>query len=88
MALRAHRPSRRTTSTGTATSSRQLASSAARQGFLAGLNEVLALGALVCFAGAVLSLWLVREREREIEREPVMAAVEPGPEALPEAGAA
>ena len=40
---------------------------AAREGFLAGLNEVLVLGALVSFAGAALALWLVRERE--IERE-------------------
>ena len=42
---------------------------AAGEGFLAGFNEVLTLGALVAFAGAVLSLWLVREGE--IEREPV-----------------
>ena len=42
---------------------------AAREGFLAGFNDVLTLGALLCFAGAVLALWLVRERE--IEREPV-----------------
>jgi MFS family permease len=63
--------------------SRDLVAGAAHQGFIAGLNEVLALGALVCFAGAVLSLWLVRERE--IEREPVAASAEPGSEALPEA---
>ena len=44
---------------------------AAREGFLAGLNDVLLLGALVCFAGAVLALWLVRERE--IERAPAEA---------------
>jgi hypothetical protein len=41
----------------------------AREGFLAGLNEVLALGAGLAFAGAVVALWLVREHE--IEREPV-----------------
>jgi EmrB/QacA subfamily drug resistance transporter len=46
---------------------REAASNAAREGFLSGLNEVLTLGALVSFAGAVLALWLVRERE--IERE-------------------
>ncbi len=52
---------------------RQQASDAAREGFLAGFNDVLTLGALLCFAGAVLALWLVRERE--IEREqPVPAA--------------
>jgi EmrB/QacA subfamily drug resistance transporter len=48
---------------------RQAAVSAAGEGFLAGFNDVLTLGALVAFAGAVLSLWLVREGE--IEREPV-----------------
>jgi EmrB/QacA subfamily drug resistance transporter len=42
---------------------------AAEQGFLHGLNEILVLGALLSFAGAVLALWLVRERE--IEREEV-----------------
>jgi EmrB/QacA subfamily drug resistance transporter len=42
---------------------------AAEQGFLHGLNEILLLGALLSFAGAVLALWLVRESE--IERETV-----------------
>jgi EmrB/QacA subfamily drug resistance transporter len=42
---------------------------AAGEGFLAGFNQVLTLGGLVCFVGAALTLWLVRERE--IEREPV-----------------
>jgi hypothetical protein len=42
---------------------------AAGEGFLAGFNQVLTLGGLLCFAGAALALWLVRERE--IEREPV-----------------
>ena len=44
---------------------------AAGEGFLAGFNDVLTLGAFVALAGAVLSLWLVREGE--IEREPVEA---------------
>ena len=48
---------------------RQTAVNAAGEGFLSGFNEVLTLGALVAFAGALLSLWLVREGE--IEREPV-----------------
>ena len=61
-------------------------SSAAHQGFLAGFNEVLVLGGLVCFAGAVLALWLVRERE--IERQPIVSEGEPGSEALSDAGAA
>jgi EmrB/QacA subfamily drug resistance transporter len=49
---------------------------AAREGFLAGLNDVLMLGGFVSLAGAVLALWLVRERD--IEREPESApALEP-----------
>jgi EmrB/QacA subfamily drug resistance transporter len=47
---------------------------AAREGFLAGFNDVLTLGGLLCLAGAVLALWLVRERE--IERDPAEPAVE------------
>jgi EmrB/QacA subfamily drug resistance transporter len=46
---------------------------AAREGFLAGFNDVLTLGGLLCLGGAVLALWLVRERE--IEREPIEPAV-------------
>jgi EmrB/QacA subfamily drug resistance transporter len=38
---------------------------AGHEGFLAGLNDILVLGALLCFAGAALALWLVREREIE-----------------------
>jgi EmrB/QacA subfamily drug resistance transporter len=40
----------------------------AREGFLAGFNDVLVLGAGLALAGALLTLWLVRENE--IEREP------------------
>jgi EmrB/QacA subfamily drug resistance transporter len=47
---------------------RQAVSDAAREGFLSGLNEVLMLGGFVSVAGAVLALWLVRERE--IDRQP------------------
>jgi EmrB/QacA subfamily drug resistance transporter len=54
---------------------RQAASNAAGEGFLAGLNDVLVLGALLSFAGAVLALWLVRERE--IERQPIDSEREP-----------
>jgi EmrB/QacA subfamily drug resistance transporter len=61
--------------------SRAAATHAAREGFLAGFNDVLTLGGLLCLAGAVLALWLVRENE--IEREPMEA---PGPVAV--AGAA
>jgi EmrB/QacA subfamily drug resistance transporter len=55
---------------------REAAANAARQGFLAGLNDVLTLAAILSFAGAVLALWLVRERE--IEREPMQAEQTPG----------
>ncbi len=51
---------------------------AAHAGFLAGLNDVLTLGALLSFAGAALALGLVRERE--IEREPVEPETEPATE--------
>jgi predicted MFS family arabinose efflux permease len=50
---------------------RDAAAHAAREGFLTGLNDVLLLGGLVGFAGAVAALWLVRERE--IERAPAEA---------------
>jgi len=56
----------------------QVAADAAGEGFLAGLNDVLTLGALLSFAGAVLALWLVRERE--IEREPKEPRQTPEPE--------
>jgi hypothetical protein len=46
---------------------REVTRNAAEQGFLHGLNEILLLGALLSFAGSVLALWLVRERD--IERE-------------------
>jgi EmrB/QacA subfamily drug resistance transporter len=67
---------------------RQLVSDAAGQGFITGLNDVLMIGALLSFAGAVLALWLVRERE--IEREPVEsqeARRRPETGRLPEAAA-
>jgi EmrB/QacA subfamily drug resistance transporter len=51
---------------------------AAREGFLAGLNDVLMLGGFVALVGAVLALLLVRERE--IERETVEREAEPKPE--------
>jgi EmrB/QacA subfamily drug resistance transporter len=60
---------------------RHLVSDAAGQGFITGLNDVLMIGALLSFAGAVLALWLVRERE--IEREPVESRE---PQRQPEAG--
>ncbi len=59
---------------------------AAGEGFLTALNDVLTLGALLCFVGAALALWLVRERE--IERGPIQVEGEPQSEVTPEAAAA
>jgi EmrB/QacA subfamily drug resistance transporter len=42
---------------------RGLVAGAARAGFVSGLNELLLVGAIVAFAGAVLSLALIRERD-------------------------
>jgi EmrB/QacA subfamily drug resistance transporter len=55
-------------------SARHAVAGAAREGFLAGLNDVLMLGGFVSFAGAVLAMWLVRERD--IERAPIEVAQE------------
>jgi EmrB/QacA subfamily drug resistance transporter len=70
-------------------SARHTVADAAREGFLSGLNDVLTLGALVSFAGAVLALWLVRERD--IERAPIETEQEGETEreiaSLPEAAA-
>jgi EmrB/QacA subfamily drug resistance transporter len=67
---------------------REQVSHAAGQGFLTGLNDVLALGGVLALAGAVLALWLVRESE--IDREAVgdETAVEPGGAALRESAPA
>jgi EmrB/QacA subfamily drug resistance transporter len=59
---------------------------AVNEGFLAGLNDVLTIGALLSFAGAALALWLVRERG--IEREPLEPEREPGSAPLPGSAAA
>jgi EmrB/QacA subfamily drug resistance transporter len=64
---------------------------AANQGFLAGMNEILVLGGALALAGAVLALWLVREREIErepVETEPIAADGEPAVQTLPEGAAA
>jgi len=58
---------------------------AARDGFLAGLNEILLLGGLLALAGSVVALLLVRERE--IDREPEHEAPL-GREPVPEPSAA
>jgi EmrB/QacA subfamily drug resistance transporter len=54
--------------------SREQVADAAREGFLAGFNDISVLGALLAFAAAIGALWLVRERD--IEREAI-EVVEP-----------
>ncbi len=62
------------------------AADAARDGFLSGINDIFMLGGILSIAGALVALWLIRERD--IEREApieVEPAFEPRPgEALPE----
>jgi EmrB/QacA subfamily drug resistance transporter len=43
--------------------SRDSVETAAREGFLAGMNDILMLGGLLSIAGALAALWLVRERD-------------------------
>jgi hypothetical protein len=56
---------------------------AARQGFLAGFNDIMMLGGILAIVGAVLAVWLIREedieRETPIEVEPRFVR-EPEPE--------
>ena len=62
---------------------RGAARNAAEQGFVHGLNEVLLLGAILAFVGALLALWLVREGD--IERETLVGtAFDAEAEAAPE----
>jgi EmrB/QacA subfamily drug resistance transporter len=56
--------------------SRQQVADAAREGFLAGFNEIALLGGVVAFAAAIAAFWLVRERD--IEREPLQEAATAG----------
>jgi Major Facilitator Superfamily len=57
---------------------------AANEGFLAGLNDIVMLGGILSIAGAVAALWLVREKD--IERAEATEAERPRlePEAVPE----
>jgi EmrB/QacA subfamily drug resistance transporter len=60
--------------------------SAAREGFLSGMNEIFMLGGILAFAGALFALWLVREKD--IERSEPVEAPHLGREAVPEPAAA
>ena len=62
--------------------SRESVADAAREGFLAGMNEILMLGGILAFAGAVAALWLVREADIERGEGPRPRRVEG--EAVPE----
>ena len=62
---------------------REAVAGAAREGFLAGINDILMLGGLLAIAGAVAALWLVRERD--IERAEVIEdELSPVGDAVPE----
>ena len=65
--------------------SRETVADAAREGFLAGMNDILMLGGILAIAGAMAALWLVRERDIERGEEPVAERVETGavPEPVP-----
>jgi hypothetical protein len=65
--------------------SRDQVATAANEGFLAGFNDILMLGGIISIAGALVALWLVRERD--IERAEPVEIERPHlePEAVPEA---
>jgi len=69
--------------------SRETVETAAREGFLAGMNDIIMLGGILSIAGALVALWLVREKDIERGEEvPVEAErheLAPRREALPEA---
>jgi predicted MFS family arabinose efflux permease len=54
-------------------------SAAAHEGFLAGMNEILVVAGILALAGAVLSLWLVREGDIERDAFQPEVAAEPVP---------
>ena len=62
--------------------SRETVGDAAREGFLAGMNDILMLGGILSIAGAIAALWLVRESG--IERGEVAAAERAEPGMVPE----
>ena len=63
---------------------RDTVETAAREGFLAGFNEILVLGGGLSIVGALLALWLVRERDIDHGSQAELEVVEGDREALPE----
>jgi EmrB/QacA subfamily drug resistance transporter len=72
--------------------SRAQVADAAREGFLAGFNDIAVYGAVLAFAAAIAAFFLVRERDIERGELEVIEAVEdegqPSPTAVPEPVAA
>jgi EmrB/QacA subfamily drug resistance transporter len=68
---------------GVPSGAREGVETAAREGFLAGMNDILVLGGIVAIAGAVASLWLVRERDI-MRSEPIADELPHMGEAVPE----
>jgi EmrB/QacA subfamily drug resistance transporter len=64
---------------------RDQVATAANEGFIAGINDILMLGGLLSIAGALVALWLVRERDIERESPIEVEAPHIEPEPLPEA---
>ena len=58
--------------------SRETVGDAAREGFLAGMNDILMLGGILSIAGAIAALWLVRESGIERGEVAEVAEVERG----------
>jgi hypothetical protein len=54
---------------------RGLVTGAARAGFVSGINEILLIGAIVAFVGALASFTLVRERDFITTDDAAVAAV-------------
>jgi hypothetical protein len=67
---------------------RDATATAAREGFLAGFNEILVAGGGQALAGAVAALWLVRERDIEHGQQTAREAPAHARGAVPEAGPA
>jgi len=69
--------------------SREQVADAAREGFLAGFNNISVLGGVLAFAAAIGAFWLVRERDIERgEVEIVEPAIDPTATVVPEPAAA